>query len=46
MRVDSKKLLDGRKVQIGSDYARCVAKSQLTVFLGIYNGAHYLDSLV
>ena len=33
-------------MQIGSDYARCVAKSQLTVFLGIYNGAHYLDSLV
>jgi len=46
MRVDSKKLLDGRELLIGSDYARHVAESPLTVFLGVYNGAQYLDSLL
>lgn len=45
MRVGSRKLLDGREVLIGSDYAQHVAKSQLTVFLGVYNGAQYLDLL-
>jgi hypothetical protein len=46
MRVNSKKLLDGREVLIGSDYARQVAESRLTVFLGVYNGAQYLDLLL
>jgi glycosyltransferase involved in cell wall biosynthesis len=46
MRVDSKKLLDGREVLIGSDYAQHVAESQITVFLGVYNGAQYLDLLI
>lgn len=46
MKVESKKLLNGREVLIGSDYAQIVAESQLTVFLGVYNGAKYLDLLL
>lgn len=46
MRVNSEKLLKGREVLFGSDYALSVAQSNFTVFLGVYNGAQFLDSLL
>jgi hypothetical protein len=46
MRIKSEKLLKGREILIGSAYLQSVAKSKFTVFLGVYNGAQYLDSLI
>lgn len=46
MRIKSEKLLKGREILIGSEYHQSVAKSKFTVFLGVYNGAQYLESLI
>lgn len=46
MKVNSEKLLSAREVHVGSEYAHCAARSKFTVFLGIYNGVEYLDSLM
>lgn len=46
MIVNSEKLLQGREVHIGSDYAASVAQHNVTVFLGIFNGDQFLDSLL
>lgn len=46
MIVRSEKLVKGREILIGSEYLESVSRSKFTVFLGVHNGAQYLDSLI
>lgn len=46
MKINSEKLIKNRQIVIGEQYKNCIAQSRFTVFLGIYNGLPYLDSLL
>ena len=46
MRIESEKLLNGREIIIGSKYSGAVVENPFTVYVGIYNGTNYLQSLL
>jgi hypothetical protein len=46
MRVTSPKLLNSREIITGPLYGQTVAENLFTVYIGIYNGQPYLNSLL
>jgi glycosyltransferase involved in cell wall biosynthesis len=46
MRVTTAKLLNSREIITGSLYGQTVTENLFTVYMGIYNGAPYLNSLL
>lgn len=46
MRIDSEALRSGRQIIVGPDYAQTATESQITVYIGIYNGTPYLPNLL
>jgi glycosyltransferase involved in cell wall biosynthesis len=45
MRIKSDKILSGREIIIGPRYYQAVKEMNVTVYIGIYNGVPYLQSL-
>ena len=46
MKIESHKLLTGREIVTGPQYARAVSENFFTVYLGVFNGSPYLQSLL
>jgi glycosyltransferase involved in cell wall biosynthesis len=46
MKIESEKLVQGRKIVTGSQYSRAVSESLFSVFIGVFNGSRYLESLL
>ena len=46
MKIKSQKLLSGREIVTGPEYANVAKTNSFTVYLGIYNGSAFLDSLL
>jgi len=46
MKIESHKLLNGREIVTGPQYARAVSKNLFTVYLGVFNGTPFLQSLL
>ena len=46
MKIESESLLSGRETILGSKYAQAVRENKFTVYIGTYNAATYLSSLL